>query len=352
MQYYAVNTSSGLSHHGILGMKWGIRRFQNADGTLTAAGKERYGSKENFENSDYYKKYRAKQLAKEGKNPDGTQKSKEQLQVERNKKIARNVAIGAGIAAAAIAGGILYKKWADENKDLIIKGGEAMQRISNNNEIGLHDEFYAAFGKHDIKRYAQKLPKHFKDVEDKKRYARIFEPNNPALKEATGFSVKKLKAVDDIKIASLGSAKKVFKEMQKSNKNLQGVDFDSFNYELAGNHSDPTVKKFYQALKDKGYDGLVDVNDKKYSGYYANNPAIIFNKGKVAIESVITKNFSDVDVEALNSKAKFGQQIDAAKPTIAKYTAAGAGFIGLSGASSYVSLVNEEKKLKKQKRSK
>lgn len=31
-----------LYHHGILGMKWGIRRYQNKDGTLTEAGKKRY----------------------------------------------------------------------------------------------------------------------------------------------------------------------------------------------------------------------------------------------------------------------------------------------------------------------
>ena len=30
-----------LSHHGIKGMKWGVRRFQNKDGSLTSAGKKR-----------------------------------------------------------------------------------------------------------------------------------------------------------------------------------------------------------------------------------------------------------------------------------------------------------------------
>ena len=38
MKYYY---EPELSHHGILGQKWGVRKYQNADGSLTEAGKKR-----------------------------------------------------------------------------------------------------------------------------------------------------------------------------------------------------------------------------------------------------------------------------------------------------------------------
>ena len=43
-----------LYHHGIKGMKWGVRRYQNTDGSLTNAGKKRAEHKLNklFEKSD------------------------------------------------------------------------------------------------------------------------------------------------------------------------------------------------------------------------------------------------------------------------------------------------------------
>lgn len=37
-----------IEHHGIMGQKWGIRRYQNKDGSLTPEGRARYGNVENF----------------------------------------------------------------------------------------------------------------------------------------------------------------------------------------------------------------------------------------------------------------------------------------------------------------
>ena len=46
MNYYGVTFSPRedyIQHHGVKGQKWGIRRYQNQDGTLTPEGRERYG---------------------------------------------------------------------------------------------------------------------------------------------------------------------------------------------------------------------------------------------------------------------------------------------------------------------
>lgn len=42
MKHGDTTYSYELYHHGVKGMKWGVRRFQKKDGSLTSAGKKRY----------------------------------------------------------------------------------------------------------------------------------------------------------------------------------------------------------------------------------------------------------------------------------------------------------------------
>ena len=68
-----------LYHHGILGMKWGVRRYQNKDGSLTQAGKKRISRKQ--------KKALEKARKTRRENLEKAKKAKqEQEDFEKNKK--------------------------------------------------------------------------------------------------------------------------------------------------------------------------------------------------------------------------------------------------------------------------
>lgn len=59
MQY-----SEELYHYGVKGMKWGVRRYRNSDGSLTNSGKKRYLKEMQKDQKSYFKSRISKEAAK------------------------------------------------------------------------------------------------------------------------------------------------------------------------------------------------------------------------------------------------------------------------------------------------
>ena len=78
-EYYGIHYDSVIEHHGIKGQKWGVRRYQNPDGTLTPLGRKKLGRLERrvtkLGNTVKQSRSRYMTLAKKKKN--GTATSKE-----------------------------------------------------------------------------------------------------------------------------------------------------------------------------------------------------------------------------------------------------------------------------------
>lgn len=123
---YVENDYNSIYHFGIKGQRWGIRRYQNEDGTLTQEGRKRYG-----------KLY--DQMKRQGKS--NAEISKE---IQKREKIRKAAKIGLGIAGAAAIGygayrGARYLKKRNIAKQLREAASKKIQSDDIDNIVRTHE---------------------------------------------------------------------------------------------------------------------------------------------------------------------------------------------------------------------
>ena len=97
--------SDELCHHGIKGQRWGIRRFENKDGTLTPEGKSRYSKRQQKEDERLYGKRAAKRIRERvDRGGEGVKSARHaEVKRQRRKQILKRTARIAATIAAPIA---------------------------------------------------------------------------------------------------------------------------------------------------------------------------------------------------------------------------------------------------------
>lgn len=246
--------SDYIKHHGIRGQKWGVRRFQNKDGTLTAVGRKRYDRE-----SD----------ANKSKGGDSNEEVNKTGLTDKQKRVLKTTAIASAVTIGAAATAYCIKKYGDKNFDKVLKSGTEMQHMSRIMNETLNKPFYASYLKSDNKIYAK----------------------NDFF--GTNWQSKMTLVTDkDIKIAGKKTAEKTYKEWLNNDPSAKErfgkQSYVSFNKNL----NSPDIRdkaqysKYYDALKKKGYDAVHDINDQWNSK--TNAPLIVFGSLKDIKVSEIT----------------------------------------------------------------
>ena len=374
-----------LYHFGVKGMKWGVRRYQNEDGSLTSLGKRRdkmlsdrktakkHSTTSNMVKAEYsrrefedaktrlklenQKKKSKRQQDLEKKYIDqGFAKDEAEIKAYNRAKTETILKVAGGIALASAAAYVAYKHY-DKVTDRVFEKGSEIGRLTNNGSEPTNRAFYGFVNKHDKDRYEG-------------LYGKTLGANGPVYRKA-------MRAAGDINVASPESARKVLKNMFDTDK--QSFDVFKKNIDAMASAVPPTTKqgklwrkakqeldsgkigdntykafnttlvlhtkeqqpindKFYSAMKKAGYGAIRDVNDKENSGYFAKNPLIVFDTDKINVEGFTKLGNDHIDSMFAKEQGKI-----AAHTLANQYGPIGAAFATSIGAMKLVKRSNETK---------
>lgn len=295
--YIGLSTQAVLEHHGIKRMKWGVHKLY-----------------------DNHKKNLLYQYKKKGLSDKEAQ--------EKLQKRIRNEKIALGTAAAVSAGVAAYygKNYVqDEFIGRSFKAGKKVDTVTSAKNFDKDRQIYAAFRKKDKLKYRGIYGEH---RANSRKMGALWGIND-TVKKVQGLNdednVVTLMANKKIKVASNRAARKTFKELYNKDKEFRtlsdaitkelrsdpsssrfrkGSPYELFNVALAAQGKDPEltghINKFYSALKKKGYSGVLDINDRKFSGYNTKNPTIFFDHTN--LKKIASKKLTDEMIKDSNAK--------------------------------------------------
>lgn len=308
MSTWICTRQNELTHHGIKGMKWGVRRFQNKDGSLTPAGRKRYDEPNQGTNSTNKKTQNTKSKSLHRLKLEEKYRNEGLSKEEAEQKAAKRIKAEIYIAAAAgvtVASCLAYAKYKGYTTDKIIKENSDFQRIMRlnpNAEIRKDYRQYVTIDKKDKVLYKGMFADHINKLkEDSENIYDITIKNRSDIKVASEKRArdtftnlfKNDKEFKDEFIERLqkdgyaiskGRLDGIFNKMKDNPNSLTDREiktkaYDLFNVMLAepGERTQKNSSRFYDALRKQGINAVVDVNDSKINNYHAKMPLILFD---------------------------------------------------------------------------
>lgn len=298
-----------LYHHGVKGQKWGVRKYQYADGSLTPAGKKRY----NKTTADRVSSMMSQKVSYVVKSAN-TQITGRQYVDTYLKKGTTFARIQTSSTFEDFAFYATYKK-TDTDKYMGLFGKNLSSRAADEAKRA-EKQFNATNSEEDLARAKELRTKSDNLKVYQLKLASTKKLKIPSDDNAADITAKLLKEKEfkDNVIASIDDSKQkmrrpqqqiLFKQAQnalakdpaKMTKSEKIAIYKALNLSLVNHNAQEIAaqNRFYTELKKKGYNALLDYNDKDYSSYHAKRPMIIFDVDSVILQSVTETNPKVVD---------------------------------------------------------